>query len=125
MKYAKEDDLLAVLLALEERIMRRLQVATFGIVTKLDTARKKCYIKAFPVEDANKISETECVYMNSLESDLIPGSIVIVIYMDKDFRKNLEQVLGGNITPQTPSSKTMHGDSNAVIIQIFQKKEVM
>lgn len=125
MKYAKEDDLLAVLLALEERIMRRLQVATFGIVTKLDTVRKKCYIKAFPVEDVNETNETECVYMNSLESDLTPGSIVIVIYMDKDFRKNLEQVLDGNITPQTPSSKTMHGDSNAVIIQIFQKKEVM
>ncbi len=125
MSAVQQTDLLDVLLALEERIMRRLQVASFGIVTKLDTLKKQCYVRTFPIDEEDKSSETVCVYSDSLEADLLVGSVVIVLYMDKDFRKNLQLVLGGDKLSRLASSNTLHGDSNAVIIQVYKKEEVI
>lgn len=125
MSAVQQTDLLDVLLALEERIMRRLQVASFGIVTKLDTLKKQCYVRTFPIDEEDKSSETVCVYSDSLEADLLVGSVVIVLYMDKDFRKNLQLVLNGDKLSRLPSSNTLHGDSNAVIIQVYKKEEVI
>ena len=125
MKYAKQNDMLSVLLALEERIMRRLQVASFGIVTNLDVVKKQCYVRTFPIDEEGKSSETVCVYSDSLEDDLLVGSVVVILYMDKDFRKNLQLVLNGDKLSQLTSSNTLHGDSNAVIIQVYKKEEVI
>lgn len=125
MKYAKQNDMLSVLLALEERIMRKLQVASFGIVTNLDVVKKKCYVRTFPIDEEGKSAETVCVYSHMLEADLIVGSVVVILYMDKDFRKNLQLVLGGDKLSQLTSSNTLHGDSNAVIIQVYKKEEVI
>lgn len=125
MSAIQQADLLDVLLALEERIMRRLQVASFGIVTNLDTVKKTCYVRTFPIDEEGKSSETACVYSESLENDLTIGSVVVVLYMDKDFRKNLQLVLNGDKSSQLASSKTLHGDTNAVIIQVFKKEEVI
>lgn len=125
MSAVQQTDLLDVLLALEERIMRRLQVASFGIVTNLDTSKKQCYVRTFPIDEEGKSSEIVCVYSDSLEADLVVGSVVIVLYMDKDFRKNLQLVLNGDKLPRLASSNTLHGDSNAVIIQVYKKEEVI
>lgn len=125
MSAVQQTDLLDVLLALEERIMRRLQVASFGIVTNLDTSKKQCYVRTFPIDEEDKSSEIVCVYSDSLEADLVVGSVVIVLYMDKDFRKNLQLVLSGDKLSRLASSNTLHGDSNAVIIQVYKKEEVI
>lgn len=118
-------DLLEVLLTLEERIMRKLQVASFGVITNLDTVKKKCYVRTFPIDEDGKSAETACVYAPSLEIDLTVGSVVVILYMDKDFRKNLQLVLNGDKLSQLTSSKTLHGDTNAVIIQVYKKEEVI
>ena len=125
MSAIQQTDLLAVLLALEERIMRRLQVASFGVITNLDTTKKKCYVRTFPIDEEGKSAETACVYSDALEADLLVGSVVVILYMDKDFRKNLQLVLGGDKLSQLTSSNTLHGDSNAVIIQVYKKEEVI
>lgn len=125
MSTTNNTDLLEVLLALEERIMRKLQVASFGVITNLDTAKKKCYVRTFPIDEVGKSAETVCVYSTSLEIDLTVGSIVVILYMDKDFRQNLQLVLNGDKSSQLTSSKTLHGDTNAVIIQVYKKEEVI
>lgn len=125
MSTTNNTDLLEVLLALEERIMRKLQVASFGVITNLDTTKKKCYVRTFPIDEAGKSAETACVYSPSLEIDLTVGSVVVILYMDKDFRKNLQLVLNGDKLSQLTSSKTLHGDTNAVIIQVYKKEEVI
>lgn len=118
----KQNDLLGVLLALEERIMNKLKVSTFGVVQHLDTTKKKCYVQPFP-NDYNTNAQIECVYNDTLEIDLTEGSVVIVMFMDKDFRKELELILNGSTITQLPQSKMLHTELNGVIVQIYKKKE--
>jgi len=118
MKYAKQDDLLSVLLQLEKRIMKKLNVATFGLVTELNTIEKTCYVKTFPSDDNNEIA---CKYPDDMEINLTINSIVIVLFIDKDFRQHLKLVENGNLDAKTQISEILHSDISGVIIQIFKK----
>lgn len=123
MSIYKENDMLSVLLALEKRILRKLQVASLGVITKIDTSKKECGVRLFPADEDTKPNEIYCKYAESLETDLTLGSIVVVLFLNKDTRANL--LLFENDIDNTiiNSTKSTHVEKNGVVIQIFRKKE--
>jgi len=123
MSVYKENDMLSVLLALEERIFRKLQVASLGVITKIDSSKKECGVRLFPSDEGTSSNEISCKYAESLETDLTLGSIVVVLFLNKDTRNNL--LLFENDIDNTiiNSIRSTHTEKNGVVIQIFRKKE--
>lgn len=123
MSLYKRDDLLSVLLALEQRIMKRLQVATLAVVTEINTTKMTCMVKPFPIFDEKAI-EITCKYAESLNDDLTIGSIVVVLFLNKDSVNNLELFEKDINNDIMLNVKTTHSEKNGVVIQIFRKKVI-
>lgn len=116
-----ENDLLSVLLALEKRVHRTLQVASLGILTNINTTTKECSVKIFPT-DNGKENEVYCLYAENLEEDLTIGSIVIILFLNKRSKRNL-QLFKNDITNKIILEETNnHSEKNGVVIQILRKK---
>lgn len=122
--FYKKDDLLSVLLALEERIFNKMQVASLGVLTSIDLVNKSCMVKIFPTEQEGKEKEIICKYTESLESDLTAGSIVVVLYLNKDSRANLALYEKDIDNKQVLATHNTHDEKNGVVIQIYKKKVV-
>lgn len=125
MKYTAPNNLLDVLLALEERIMKTLNVGTLALVTNIDSTNKKCNVKIFP-SATNDSKEIVCMYGdNIVEENLTLGSIVIILFLDKDFRQNLTTLSNDIVIVQKNTNNILHSDLYGIVIGIFKKKEVI
>lgn len=125
MREKHQDEFIDVLFALEERIMRKLQTSSLAIVTNLNSSAKICTVKPFPVDDVSQVCEIYCKYPPHLEKYLLKNTIVILLYIDKDFRQNLAQIeKSGGINIMKTSSEVQHSDSYGMIIQIYKSDYV-
>lgn len=120
----KKDDLLEVLLTLEERIMRRLQVASLGQVITLNTATKECGVKLVPKDVELEEVEITCKYSQSVEDDISIGSIVVVLFLNKDTRNQLDLFEKNIDNDNILEKKNTHNEANGVVIDVFRKKVV-
>ena len=120
----KQDDLLEVLLALEERIMRKLQVASLAKVMSIDKIKNECSVKLIPNDEDLEAFDITCKYSQSVSEVIEVNSIVIILFLNKDSRQQLN-LLNENInTEEILQLKNTHNEVNGVVIDVFRKKEI-
>lgn len=111
-KYVSSD-FLKVLLALKKNVMKDTNVADVCIVNKVDDS-----IYCAPVNNSNVT--IVCDKLNNL--NVSQNDIVVVLYMNSDFRQNLKR-FKQNQPLMNVNSEQMHSLNYGVIIGIIYKKE--
>lgn len=122
MSLFKKDDLLSVLLTLENRIMRRLQVASLAKVLSINNNSKECGVELIPKDMGVQASKITCKYSDSIEEDLEIGSIVVVLFLNKDSRQQLRLLEKDIDSSNILQLENNHKEENGIVIDIFRKK---
>lgn len=121
-----QSDWLEIFQALENKILKDLNVATCARVTKAASdLSDEVTVSIFPLLQTEKEQEINCVYLSDLKSRLIEGAIVLVLFLDRDFRGNLSNQRQGNVRPDYLSPKsTFHSKKYGCIIGIIKDSQL-
>ena len=101
-----------VLDALKNNIMRNTHVATFGIVR--ETNDDVAYVEFIPVIDKNNTTNVMC--FNASPFALEVGDLVIVIFMDRNYRQNVKQYLANKALSELTTNDILHSIEYGVIV---------
>lgn len=104
-----DEDLMALVNALIDNIMRNLHVATLAKV--VDSAN--LLVQPFPTQNEESEKQVKCVKADGLT--LTNGDIVLVIYTDRDFRQNLNQIKNRSQISKV-LTKEYHSEKFGIII---------
>ena len=115
-----EKDLIDVLLALKKAVSKQIKVASFGKVQSIDTTNKLLKVKLFPIIETEQEKTVDVRYLNDDTDDTIVGTIVLVLFLDKDFSNNLRlQERGQDVVKKVSPDSDFHSESYAVAIKTF------
>lgn len=91
MKNEISSDFLQVLLALEEKTIRDIKVASLGIIESVDVDKGTANVKLFPLlNDESNYKIITAYALNELTSDTFnQGDIVLCLFLDRNFIYNL------------------------------------
>lgn len=120
MSLYKQDDLLSVLLALEERIMRKLQVASLAEVVNIDRGALECGVRLVPSNPELEPISLTCKYSQTIDEDLNIGDLVVVLFLNKDSRRQVYLYESNDDT--VLQVENTHNEKNAIVINVFRKK---
>ena len=111
------DDLMDFAKAIIDNVMRNLHVAALGIVTKVTT--NDIYVKVVPTNENE--TEKEISVINGTSEELQKDDVVLVLFLDSDFRTNLEQIKANN-TKNLQKNKNLekHTEKFGIIINKLQ-----
>jgi len=111
------DDLMDFARAIIDNVMRNLHVATLGIVTNVKT--NEIYVKVIPNNENE--TEKEILVINGTSEELQKDDVVLVLFLDNDFRTNLEQIKANN-TKNLQKNKNLekHTEKFGIIINKLQ-----
>ena len=101
-----------VLDALKNNIMRNTHVATFGIVK--ETNDDVAYVEFLPIIDKNNTTNVMC--FNASPFALEVNDLVIVIFMDRNYRQNVKQYLADKALSELNIGDILHSMEYGVII---------
>ena len=104
-------DLLRILLALEQKVMRDLKVASLGKVKQIDG--KKVMVEKFPLFDNEPSVLNEC--WNNVK-DLAVNDIVVILYMDRNFIQNLNQLINNQRLTNMSGKSELHSNKYGIVI---------
>lgn len=107
-------DLVTVFKASETRLMRHLHVATMAVVTKSDGDSVQCM--PFPIREG---TTTNNIYAYNIgKSEFKEGDKVLVIFTDRDFRKNYSSATTSERSIATTNDAKLHSIDYGVVIPI-------
>lgn len=109
----KDDDLMAVLLALKANIMKDLNVATIGVVKSI--AENRITVEPYPKVTNEKATRyIECFQLQGLQLQL--KDIVVVLFLDKDSATTIKKLKAGQTPSALPENTDLHKQKYGVII---------
>lgn len=111
------DDLTDLVNAIIDNVMRNLHVSTLAIVTKVNS--NSVYVKPFPTNEGEDSKEIEV--LNSCGLTLDVKDKVIILFMDRDFRQNLNQL---NSNPDAKLTKNVNKEKHCEKFGIIINKLV-
>lgn len=112
-------DLLRILLALEKKIMRELKVASLAKVKQINNDNR-VMVEKFPLTEDESPVLNEC-YNNV--KDLKIDDIVIVLYMDRNFIQNLNQLKNNQNLTNSNKKDELHSNKYGIIISKLNLNE--
>lgn len=112
-------DLVTVFQASETRLMRHLHVATMAIVTKADGDTIQCM--PFPIRE--NTTANNIYAFNIGKVDYKVGDKVLVIFTDRDFRKNYDSATTSERSIGTTNDAQLHSIDYGVVIPMTKAYE--
>lgn len=89
----QEPDFMEVLRALERKTLRDANVASLGTITAVNGNIVTCGV--FPLMESESEQQVDCRYLESLAGNLAVGDIVVILFLDRDFRERLDAKING------------------------------
>lgn len=109
---------LEVLLELKNVIMKKLKVATLGIVKTVDTSNHMISITPFPILENEKEKNIKCLcYDNTVDKD----DVVLVLFLDRSSLINLKRIVNGNKAIMQINDYNFHTEEYGIVIQTVVK----
>lgn len=119
MESINEFDFGTLIDSLKNNIFRNLHNATLAIVKNVEKSHFKTLdlveVSTFPYSKRTGLYNTLCYSMG--ESNIVKGDIVLISYLDRDFRDNLKTILGGNDTLYSSSDTNLHAIDYGFVIK--------
>ena len=112
-------DFLSVLLSLERHIMKNLKVGSLGVIQTIDITNKKVLVELFPRSKNEDIKYINCFCLTNNISNLAKGQIVCVLFLDKNFIKNLKQLQTGVQSNLEVDDTILHNESYGIILNTY------
>lgn len=111
-------DILQVFLTFEKRINKLLKVASLGKITSFNDNDKSVNVQLFPKfkNETNKM--ITCYYLNDKEG-LEVGQIVCVLFLDRNFIKNLKKMQEGRSEVLVCDDSELHSDKFGIILKVY------
>ena len=111
----QEPDFMEVLMALERKTLRDANVASLGTITALSGNSASCAV--FPLMESESEQQVDCRYLESLVGNIAVGDIVVILFLDRDFRERLDAKLNGKPRSYVVSRNSeMHTKKYGIII---------
>lgn len=111
----QEPDFMEVLMALERKTLRDANVASLGTITALNESTASCNV--FPLMESESEQQVDCRYLESLAGNIAVGDIVVILFLDRDFRERLDAKLNGKSRSYVVSRNSeMHTKKYGIII---------
>lgn len=90
MKNEISSDFLQVLLALEEKTIRDIKVASLGVIENVNIENGTADVKLFPIlKDESNYKIITAYALNDLTDAFSQGDIVLCLFLDRNFIYNL------------------------------------
>lgn len=114
-----QSDFLQVLLQLERKTMADLHVSTLAYIQSINATNKTVIVTPFPLLNEEMEKNITCFCLNSTEG-LTQGDIVFVVFCDKNFVNNLQQIQqSGFKKAYTTNDKALHSEQFGVIVKTY------
>lgn len=113
-------DLVTVFQASETRIMRHLHVATMAVVTKIDGDTIQCM--PFPIRENTTANTIYAFNIGNVAYEV--GDKVLVIFTDRDFRKNYNSVTTSERSIGKTNDAKLHSIDYGVVMPIVKETKV-
>ena len=120
---SKDDgSFLDVALEIVNAAKRTIKVATLAILKSVDSSNQTCKVMPFPISTGTQEKLITVRYLNAdsqneLENEL--GKTVLVLFLDKDFRKNFNYQLKGKSDILQVNDDNLHTEDFGIIIKTF------
>lgn len=114
---SKQGGLYDVCIALKQNVMRNLNVATFGIIKRIDES--SIQVQPFPLIDGESSKQIRCTYASNVANEMKVGSICIVLFTDRESCYALMQAKKGNSISSLRNDDVLHSDSYGVVIGLM------
>lgn len=114
----ESDEWTDLLLAVIDKSMEKTNVATMAYVVGNSYEEYQKYatikVRPFPLEEGQEENVLDVICSISDKNNLTDGKIVVVLFMDRNFKNNLSLD-----KPQKAKTETLHSISHGVIIKIL------
>lgn len=112
-------DLVTVFKSSETRIMRHLHVSTMAVVTKIDGDTIQCM--PFPIRENTTANNIYAFNIGNVDYEV--GDKVLVIFTDRDFRKNYASATTSERSIGTTNDALLHSIDYGVVLPIVKESK--
>ena len=106
------DDIMSLARAIIENTMRNLHVASIGVITEIKNNKVKA--KLIPTNQGEDEKEIEVANIYGLEVE--KNDIILILFLDKDFKNNLEQLNRNEQYLVKNNNNELHHENFAIIL---------